>query len=325
MKFAKLCSLAGALGLSLGLLQPAAAAEKVSLLLDWAYIPYHAPFLMALDRGYYSDEGLDVTVEQGRGSANSAVVVGQGNYDMGHINITNAAQAIGKGVPLKVVAVYQHRSSASFIGIKGNVKLEGPDSLKGIKIGSTPGGSDALSLTLFSRLNNIPLDQLNVVGLDGAAKRAALLNKTVDAVSGDSHAYAAIVRGNGEEPVILHLSDYGVPLLGFGFVANETFTKEHPEAVTKFLKATKRAFEAAVSDPKAACEFIQSKKFVTGSLSQCVDYYSGLIALSQSPTDPDWGKQSAEEWEKLVSTLKSVDVIESDKKPSDYYTNALLP
>jgi len=302
-----------------------AQAQKVSLLLDWGWIPYHTVFLTAENLGYYRDAGLDVTIEQGRGSATTAVVVGQGGFDIGHLNITNAAQAIGKGVPLKVVAIYQHRTAASFIGIKGNVQLNGPQSLKGLKIGSTPGGSDGLSLTLFTKLNNIPPSDLNIVALDANTKRVALLNGTVNVVSGDSHAFGAIVRGSGKEPVFLMLADYGVPLLGFGFAVNETFLQREPEAVKKFLAATKRGFQAAVANPTEACRLIQSKVFVGGSTEQCVDYFMGLMALSQSPSDPDWGRQSTEEWEKLISTLKGVNEIESDKKPTDYFTNDFVP
>jgi len=302
-----------------------AQAQKVSLLLDWGWIPYHTVFLTAENLGYYRDAGLDVTIEQGRGSATTAVVVGQGGFDIGHLNITNAAQAIGKGVPLKVVAIYQHRTAASFIGIKGNVQLNGPQSLKGLKIGSTPGGSDGLSLALFTKLNNIPPSDLNIVALDANTKRVALLNGTVNVVSGDSHAFGAIVRGSGKEPVFLMLADYGVPLLGFGFAVNETFLQREPEAVKKFLAATKRGFQAAVANPTEACRLIQSKVFVGGSTEQCVDYFMGLMALSQSPSDPDWGRQSTEEWEKLISTLKGVNEIESDKKPTDYFTNDFVP
>ncbi len=302
-----------------------AEAQKVNLLLDWGWLPYHTVFLTAEDKGYYKDAGLEVKIEQGRGSATTAVVVGQGSFDIGHINVTNAAQAIAKGVPLKVVAVYQHRSSASFIGMSDKVQLKGPDSLKGIKIGSTPGGSDGLSLAIFTKMNNIPKDALNIVGLDGAAKRAALLNGTVDVVSGDSHAYAAIVRGQGKQPSLLLLADYGVPLLGFGFAANEGFLKREPQAVKKFLAATKRGFATAAADPKAACQFIQAKVLIPGSLEQCVDYFTGLLELSQPAADANWGRQTDQEWEKLVSTLKGVDEIKSDKKPSEYFTNEFVP
>jgi NitT/TauT family transport system substrate-binding protein len=312
-------------GLALVAAARPAVAEKISLLLDWGWIPYHTVFLTAQERGFYRDAGLDVTIEQGRGSATTAVVVGQGGFDIGHLNVTNAAQAIARGVPLKVVAVYQHRTAAAFIGMKGKVHLTDAPSLKGLRIGSTPGGSDGLSLTLFSRLNNIPLTDLNIVGLDANTKRLALLNGTVDVVSGDSHAFGAIVRGNGQEPEMLMLADYGVPLLGFGFAINETFLKRDPQAIKKFLAASKRGFQAAVEQPREACVLIKSKVLLAGSLEQCVDYFMGLMALSQSPSDPNWGHQTLEEWEKLISTLKSVGEIEGDKKASDYFTNDFVP
>lgn len=315
------------LGLLAGLsLQSTAAhAQKVNLLLDWAWIPYHTVFLIAQDRGFYKDAGLEVNIEQGRGSATTVVVVGQGTFDIGHVNITNAAQAIAKGVPLKSVAVYQQRTAASFIGIKGKVTLKDANSLKGIKIGSTPGGSDALSLALFSKLNKMPKEQLNVVGLDGAAKRAALLNGNVDVVSGDSHAYAAIVRGAGHQPEMLLLADLGVPLLGFGFVSNETYLKANGPTIKKFLGATKKGFQAGVDDPKKACEFMKTKVLLTGTIEQCVDYFTGLMALSQKPSDPNWGRQTLDQWKKLVSTLESVNEIQPGKKAEEFFTNDFVP
>jgi NitT/TauT family transport system substrate-binding protein len=264
-------------------------------------------------------------LEQGRGSATTALVVGQGNFDIGHINATNAAQAIAKGVPLKMVAVYQQRSAASFIGIKGKVQLKGPESLRGLKIGSTPGGSDGLSLAIFSKMNNIPKDSLNVVSLDANTKRAALLNNSVDVVSGDVHAYAAIVRGSGQEPETLVLADYGVPLLGFGFAVNETFMKKEPAAIGRFIQASRRGFDIAVDNPAEACRFIQSKVLVPGTVEQCVDYFTGLMALSQSPKDPKWGVQSPEAWEKLISTLEGVGEIKGNRPAKDYFTNEFMP
>ncbi|MBM3539284.1 MAG: ABC transporter substrate-binding protein [Alphaproteobacteria bacterium] len=322
---AHIIRMTAALGLFAAAGAAPAQAQKVSLLLDWAWIPYHTVFLIAQERGFYKDAGLDVTIEQGRGSATTTVVVGQGTFDLGHVNITNAAQAIAKGVPLKSVAVYQQRTAASFIGIKGKVNLKDAASLKTLKIGSTPGGSDALSLALFSKLNNMPQSQLNVVGLDGAAKRAALLNGNVDVVSGDSHAYSAIVRGAGHQPEMLLLADLGVPLLGFGFVTNETYARSNGPTIKKFLAASKKGFQAGAEDPKKACEFMKTKVLLTGSIEQCVDYFTGLLELSQKPSDPNWGRQSLEQWQKLVATLESVNEIQPGKAPEAFFTNDFVP
>ena len=307
---------------------PAAAQTltPVKVLLDWAWLPYHAPFLIAQEKGYYKDEGLNVMLEQGRGSATTALLLSQGNFDIAHVNITNAAQMVGKGGPIKTVALYQHKTAAAFIGIKGKVKLDGPQSLKGIKIGSTPGGSDALSLRIFANANGMKVPDLNVVALDANAKTTALFSGTIDVVSGDSPAFNAYVRATNQEPVTLQLADAGVPLLGFGFAANNAYLAKNPEVVRKFLAASKRGLAEAARDYKAACELMQAKVHLAGTVERRVDYNQGLLALSTPPTDPTWGQQSPEEWTKLVATLKAAGELPADDKPlATYYTNDFVP
>ena len=75
----------------------------VKVVLDWAWLPYHAPFLIAQEKGYYKEAGLDVSLEQGRGSATTALLLSQGGFDIAHLNITNAAQMVGKGGAIKTV------------------------------------------------------------------------------------------------------------------------------------------------------------------------------------------------------------------------------
>lgn len=319
---------AAALAIGFAVLAPAAAQTPtpVKVLLDWAWLPYHAPFLIAQERGYYKEAGLDVTLEQGRGSATTALLLSQGGFDIAHLNITNAAQMVGKGGPIKVVGLYQHKTAAAFIGIKGKAKLDGPQSLRKLKIGSTPGGSDALSLRIFANANGMKVTDLNVVALDANAKTTALFGGTIDVVSGDSPAFNAYVRATGQEPVDLQLADAGVPLLGFGFAANSAYLAKNPEVVRKFLAATKRGFADAARDLKAACELIQAKVHLAGTIERCIDYNKGLLALSTPPADATWGQQSTEEWTKLLATLKTAGELPGDDKPlTAFYTNDFVP
>jgi NitT/TauT family transport system substrate-binding protein len=316
----------GALAIALAIANAASAQTPVKVLLDWAWLPYHAAFITAQEKGYYKEAGLDVTLEQGRGSASTALLLSQGGFDIAHLNITNAAQMIGKGGAIKVVGLYQHKTAAAFIGIKGKVKLAGPQSLKGIKIGSTPGGSDGLSVKVFTAANGMKITDLNIVALDANAKTAALFGGTIDVVSGDSPAYNSYVRATNQEPVVLQLSDAGVPLLGFGFAANNAYLAKNPEVVRKFIAASKRGIAEAARDLKAACELMQAKVHLSGTVERCVDYNQGLLALSTPPTDPSWGRQTDEEWKKLLDTLKSTGELPGDDRPlSAYYTNEFVP
>lgn len=311
----------------IGLAVPAMAQSltPVKVLLDWAWLPYHTTFLLAQEKGYYKEAGLDVQLEQGRGSATTALMLSQGGFDIAHLNVTNAAQMISKGGALKVVGIYQHKTGAAFIGIKGKVKLDGPQSLKGIKIGSTPGGSDGLSLKVFTAANKMKLSDLNVVALDANAKTAALFGGTIDAVSGDSPAFNAYVRATNQQPETMQLSDFGVPLIGFGFAANNAYLAKNPEVVRKFLAATRKGFIEAARDYKAACELMQAKVHLAGTIERCVDYNQGILALSTPPADASWGQQSNEEWTKLLATLKDAGELFGDKPVGTYYTNDFVP
>ena len=310
-----------------GMSLPAAAQSltPVKILLDWAWLPYHATFLVAQEKGYYKEAGLDVQLEQGRGSATTALMLSQSGFDMAHLNTTNAAQLISKGGAIKMIGIYQHKTAAAFIGIKGKVKLDGPPSLKGIKIGSTPGGSDGLSLKVFTAANKMKLTDLNVVSLDANAKTAALFGGTIDAVSGDSPAFNAYVRATNQQPETMQLSDYGVPLIGFGFAANNGWLAKNPEMAVKFLAATKRGFAEAARDYKSACELMQAKVHLAGTVERCIDYNKGVLALSTPPTDPTWGQQSSEEWTSLLATLKDAGELFGDKPLTTYYTNDVVP
>jgi NitT/TauT family transport system substrate-binding protein len=181
-------------------------------------------------------------------------------------------------------------------------------------------------LRIFTAANGMKMSDLNVVALDANAKTTALFGGTIDVVSGDSPAFDAYVRATGQEPVDLHLADAGVPLLGFGFAVNNAYLAKNPEVVRKFLAATRRGFIEAARDLKAACELIQAKVHLAGTLERCIDYNQGLLALSTPPGDPGWGHQSTEEWTKLIATLKSAGEMPGEDKPVDsFFTNDYVP
>ena len=82
-------ALLGALVCSTG----ARADDQVSLRLDWVPVGFHAPFFLALDRGYYKAEKLDVTIGDGKGSANTVQLIGSGADTFGWADSAVAAMA----------------------------------------------------------------------------------------------------------------------------------------------------------------------------------------------------------------------------------------
>jgi NitT/TauT family transport system substrate-binding protein len=176
-------------------------------------------------------------------------------------------------------------------------------------------------LKIFGKTSGIDASKLNIISLDANAKTAALFGGKIDVVSGDAPAFNSYVRATGQEPETLLLSDYGLPLIGFGFAVNNDFLAKNPETVKKFLAATKKAFQDEEKDTAAACALMAKEVHLAGDQKRCVDYSKGIFALSTPPSASDWGMQTEEEWKKLTDTLRSVGELESDKPLSDYYTN----
>ena len=135
-----------------------------------------------------------------------------------------------------------------------------------------------------------------------------------------------MLRATNQLPETMPLGNYGVPLIGFGFAANNAYLAKNSGVVAKFLTATKKGFVEAARDYKAACELMQAKVHLAGTIERCVDYNKGVLALSNSPTDPTWGQQSSEEWTKLLATLsQDAGELFGDKPLTTYCTNDFVP
>src|SRR3990172_1990220 len=81
-----------------------AARESVSVRLNWFAAGYSAPFYIGVDKGWYRDASLDVTVQEGQGSGPTAQQVAAGRTTFGFISADALIRVVAQGAPLKMVA-----------------------------------------------------------------------------------------------------------------------------------------------------------------------------------------------------------------------------
>jgi NitT/TauT family transport system substrate-binding protein len=302
---------------------PQAVAEtaKTSLLLDWTWWPPHMGVTYAQVKGYYRDAGLDVEVRQGNGSGATVAAVSQGTYEFGIADIPVTAQAITKGADLRVVATLTQKNGIGVVYARSS-GIRTPKDIEGKRFGSSPTGFDAQLYPAFFAANNIDASKVQIVNLPGDAKLTALLAGKTDIVSGNGFYYAALARSKGADVGEFLYSDYGVPLLGYGIIANGKVLAEKPDVARKLVAATVRGYREAFNDIEGA---VSSYLTVSGLnedrtlIASIIRDFAKLVGSSGA------NGENGLNWQSTLKTLRSYAGLPEGKRPEEFYTNEFAP
>ncbi|NJC23649.1 NitT/TauT family transport system substrate-binding protein [Arthrobacter pigmenti] len=296
----------------------------VRLALDWtSYVGYHSPLVLADDKGYFAEEGLKVDFNLTAGSKDGVLAVGTDQADIGWVDLSTASVSMLAEVPIQAVATVQEKNATGLTVLEGTT-LESPADVRGLRIGSTPGGSDSTLIPAFLEANDIDESDVTIVNLPANGKLASLITGDVDAISGQVYYYTAQLKTQGEAPHGLLYSDAGLDVLDHGFIASKAFIDSDPEEITGFLAAYRKALAETMADPEAACDLTVARS--EGALTQegCVAELIEWLDLVFDPESETWASNDPEVWENTVSVLKTYGGAEGDVAVSDMFTNELV-
>ncbi len=226
--------------------------EPVTFVLNWTPVADHAPYFLARELGWYRQHGLNVTIEFGRGSADSARRVDVGQADLGVSDTGTVIVAIGRGARLKVVAMLFDRSPYT-IWTRKDTGITKPKDLEGKTVGAPPGDAQRVLFPALAKANAIDVTKVSFVNIEPAAKYGALAARRVDAVFDFSTGAPFVWRAVGREnAVAIPWADYGVDIYSLAIVANEGFLGKKPDVVRRFLDASLKAWQATIRQPREA-------------------------------------------------------------------------
>lgn len=297
----------------------------VSLSLDWnSYVAYHAPFVLAQENGIWAEHGLSVQHTMPGGSGDALLEVGTAKTDLAWADLSTSVASMLQDVPVTAVAKVQDRNASGLTVLEGT-KLDSAEDVKGMRIGSTPGGSDSTLIGAFLRANNISENDVQIVSLPANGKFAALMTGEVDAISGQVYYYISNAAGQGATAEGMSYSDLGLDVLDHGFVAGNDFLEREPETITSFLAAYREALALTIADPAAACAVLSGKS--EGALLQadCEAQLDGWLPLVGDPNEPGWGESTEAEWASTVAILTEFGGADGERETATMFTNEVLP
>ncbi|MDB5826091.1 MAG: transporter substrate-binding protein [Variovorax sp.] len=239
---------------------PAAAQTSIKLVLNWKYEGPQSWFFLAQDKGYFKEEGLDVTIDQGEGSAASIPKVAAGAYQAGFGDLNALVDLASKRPNDAPVAVYMLYNTPPFaLVVKSDSPIKTPKDLEGKTVGG-PANDGALKLfPAFAKIAKIDASKVTITNMAPNLREQMLSRGQIDAGFGYVTTISFSAKGMGLDPAkdlrFIKYGDYGMDLYSNTVFFSRSFIKENPKAVAGFVKALNRAVKEVIANPDAGIDY----------------------------------------------------------------------
>lgn len=303
--------------------------EKVVLLLNWYTYSEHAPFYLGKERGYFEQEGIDLDIQEGRGSGLTVQAVAAGTATFGYADVPTMIKAASKGAPVMAVGVALQTSPMSVMGF-ADKNVRKPEDIKGKIVAVTPGDSMSQIWPLFLKKTNLQETDFKQVAGDAQTKLNAVINGQADLLLGYVMDQAIKLQDATHKAVYpIRFADYGVNLVSSGIIVQKDLLKSNPDLVRRFMRAATRSLEEAAKNPDAAIDAMLKAQPKSGVKDTALVGLKNTIALYHGPDNPTdrpfrVGAKNMAETMQLLVEYGGLDK-SSAGKAEDYYTNAYLP
>jgi NitT/TauT family transport system substrate-binding protein len=237
----------------------ASAQEKWTFALNWFPVGDHAAYWVALDKGYYKAKGLDVTLENSKGSGDTVAKVDTGRADAGLADAAVLIASKARGTTVKTVGMVFDKTPLNIFSLKSK-PLAKPKDLEGASLGSPPGDAQRQMFPAFAKANGIDASKVTWVNIEPAAKIAAVVEKRMDGVSDYTTGLPLYEKAGGKGNIqMMPWADFGFDLYSMSIMASEKTMKEKPKQLKAFVEASYMGWRDVMADPKAAMAIFKKR------------------------------------------------------------------
>jgi NitT/TauT family transport system substrate-binding protein len=285
--------------------------------------PDHAYFELGIEKGFYRAEGLDVSLAQGTGSSTTLRLVGAARAGLGFVDVGTMILGVLQGIPVKSIMVVNQGSPMAVI-FKKDKGYRHLQDLRGASIATTQTGSLTQIFPLVLRANGMTTNDVKLIYTGNpTAKEVAMLNGNADAYLGFYTENAIRNQVAGHDVGWIRFADAGVNIMNLAVVANTPWLRENPAVARGFVRATQRAIQYTVQNPREAAAIFyrnHSRDFTEALILQMIQSSLPLLRTPNSRGLP-YGVTAEEDWktsERLISEYANFKPLAG---VSVYYTN----
>ena len=251
-----------ALALLMGGYTGGIAAEKVKLALDWVINARHAPYYVALEKGWWKEKGLDVDIARGFGSVDTAKRVVAGTDGFGFADAGTVVVARANGAKLKMLGVFY--SKAPYVTVSWKESgIKTPKDLEGKTIGSPVADSNRIVFPALAKMNGVDPAKVKWMNMSPEAKTPALLARKVDAIlqyAFEKRLFDDMTRQGKGNFETWFFADFGLEMYSAGLITSDAILSGKPQVVRALTEGVARGYAFAVSHKEEAVEIFFSKQ-----------------------------------------------------------------
>jgi NitT/TauT family transport system substrate-binding protein len=311
------------------LARPALAQTKlrdVAFRLDWIYQGPNAGFMVAMDKGFYTQAGLNVDMGPGKGSGSTAQLVASKAAQIGFSDGFVVGNSVSKGMSIRTVAAIYRRNPTGVI-VREDSDIKTPKDLEGKSIAITAGSAQFLQWPAFAKGCGLDAGKIRVINIDPAGTPPALITGQVPAIAGfvQGQAPTVEIRGNVKTRVFW-FADCGVNAVSNGIIVHNDLIKENPELIRDFVAASLKGFLYARQHPDEMVAIV--KKFLPTAEPAIVRREAELswqAWVTPNTGGKALGWSSDKDWTETVGVLKQYGGVTAPLEAEQLYTNDFVP
>jgi len=307
----------------------ALAQEKVTYNMAWLPQGSSIGVIVAQDRGYFRELGLDTNIVRGYGGNRTANELDQGQYEFAYVDPISLILNRSNGGHIKMVGAINTRWPAGVCYVAQRNRPKSIDDLKGLTLGGGAGSPVHNVVPAWLEMNGKPRDFIKLVRLDPAVVDTSFMEGKTDLAecwqASNRPVLAKLAKAAGVQVGWLNYADYGLNAYGSGFATSDAMIQKKPDTVRKFLQASYRGFQEAFTHPEAAADTLV-KMFPASDRAIALAQIKETADIMSDPQAKAQGLGFLRE-DRMSSTLNFVDKaydVKGKVKLSDIYTNAFL-
>jgi NitT/TauT family transport system substrate-binding protein len=318
-----------ALGLVLIMGSAARAEDRdVKFILDFISLGRHAPWYVALGKGYFKEEGLNVSIMPSKGTADAIRSVVSGIADIGFIDIPSLVASGSAGGAIKIVAVNYQKPPYCVFTLDPGANVSEPKQLANLEFGSSTSSFLPRIVQAFMEMNGVDSKTLKVVNIDGAARVPMLAARKIPSIDQFIMSEPAIRRAvTDAKPKCLFLGDFGLDIYSNSIGTTEEYLTKNPDVVKKFVRAALRGWQYALAHPQEAAQIqLQYVKALNPDIiAEELDILK-RVAITPDVEKNGFGAASMDKMKRTVDFMnKNVEIAGDKLTAEQIYRPGFLP